>query len=75
MMSIINADRVADGLAREGYFDPSLYAFSPQPDFHDIKSGNNSTNKVKGFKAGTGYDNVTGWGSVNLGKLLPVLTE
>jgi kumamolisin len=75
MMSIINADRVAGGLPREGYFDPSLYAFSPQPDFHDIKSGNNSTTNVKGFKAGTGYDNVTGWGSVNLGKILPVLTE
>jgi kumamolisin len=75
MMSVINADRVADGLKREGYFDPSLYAFSPQPDFHDIRSGNNSTSKVKGFAAGAGYDNVTGWGSVDLGKILPVLTK
>jgi kumamolisin len=75
MMSVINADRVAKGLPREGYYDPSLYAASPQPGFHDILSGNNSTNKVKGFKAGAGYDNVRGWGSVNLGEILPVLTQ
>ena len=75
MMSIINADRVAGSLPREGYYDPSLYAASPQASFHDIVSGNNSTNKVKGFKAGTGYDNVSGWGSVNLGKLLPAVTQ
>jgi hypothetical protein len=30
---------------------------------------------VKGYTAGAGYDNVTGWGSVNLGKLLPVVTQ
>jgi kumamolisin len=75
MMSIINADRVAKSLPREGYFNPSLYAASPQSSFHDIHSGNNSTTNVKGFKAGTGYDNVTGWGSVNLGKLLPAVTK
>ena len=75
MMSIINADRVAGSLPREGYYDPSLYAASPQASFHDIVSGNNSTNKVKGFKAGTGYDNVSGWGSGNLGKLLPAVTQ
>ena len=75
MMSIINADRVVDGLAREGYFNPTLYAASPQSSFHDIVKGNNSTTNVKGYTAGAGYDNVTGWGSVNLGKLLPVVTQ
>jgi kumamolisin len=75
MMSIINADRVADGLPREGYFNPTLYANNPQSSFHDIHAGNNSTTNVTGYKAGTGYDNDTGWGSLNLGKLLPVVTE
>lgn len=75
MMSVINADRVHDNLPREGYYDPSLYAASPQASFHDIQSGNNSTTLVTGFKAGTGYDNVSGWSSVNLGTILPVVTQ
>jgi kumamolisin len=75
MMSIINADRVAKSLPREGYFNPSLYAANPQSSFHDIVKGNNSTTNVKGYTAGAGYDNVTGWGSLNLGKLLPVVTQ
>jgi kumamolisin len=33
--------------------------------FHDITSGNNG-----GYSAGTGYDEVTGWGSYNGGAFI-----
>ncbi len=75
MMSVVNADRVAKNLAREGYFNTNLYAANPLPSFHDILTGNNTTKTATGYKAGTGYDNVTGWGSVKLAKLLPTLLK
>jgi kumamolisin len=31
--------------------------------FHDVTSGNNTLHGTTGFSAGTGYDQVTGWGS------------
>ena len=33
--------------------------------FHDITSGNNGYNGVPGFNAGSGYDQATGWGSID----------
>jgi len=33
--------------------------------FHDITSGNNNYNGVSGFTAGPGYDQATGWGSID----------
>jgi subtilase family serine protease len=75
MMSVINADRVAKSEPRVGYFNTNLYALSPQSSFHDITVGNNSTTKLKGFNAGTGYDDVTGWGSVDLAKLLTLVAK
>jgi kumamolisin len=64
-----------------GYFTPLLYQAnaktSGQPlgaaALKDITSGGNATAAAGGYKAGTGYDAVTGWGSpngVNLMKLL-----
>jgi hypothetical protein len=38
--------------------------------FNDITSGNNSVPKVIGFSAGAGYDQATGWGSVNAANLV-----
>ncbi|WP_233574154.1 hypothetical protein [Amycolatopsis panacis] len=31
---------------------------------HDVTKGNNDFNGKTGFRAGRGYDQVTGWGSV-----------
>ena len=31
--------------------------------FHDVTTGNNTLHGTTGFTAGTGYDQVTGWGS------------
>ncbi len=75
MLSVINADRVAKKLPRAGYINNSLYAANPLSSFHDITMGNNSTTTVTGYKAGAGYDNDTGWGSIDLGKLLPEVTK
>jgi len=54
-----------------GNINPSLYTLATQqaaggpPVFHDITSGNNSVPGVIGYNAGTGYDLVTGLGSVD----------
>ena len=73
--SIINADRVAKGLPRIGFVNPVLYKAGPKEaavGFHDITSGNNGS---PGYTAGPGYDNDTGFGSVNVGKLIPFATK
>jgi kumamolisin len=70
-ISIINSDRVAAGKARVGYFNPVLYPLgNAETGFHDITSGNNGN---PGYKAGKGYDNVTGWGSIDVAKFLAVI--
>jgi hypothetical protein len=38
--------------------------------FNDVTSGNNSVPGVAGFSAGAGYDQATGWGSVNAANLV-----
>ena len=71
MATVINADRVAAGKTRIGYFNPLLYQLGvTETGFHDITSGNNGS---PGYKAGKGYDNTTGFGSVDLGKILPTI--
>ena len=70
-ISIINSDRVAAGKARVGYFNPVLYPLgNAKTGFHDITSGNNGN---PGYKAGPGYDNTTGWGSIDVAQFLAVL--
>jgi uncharacterized membrane protein len=46
------------------------YAYGSTAPFHDITSGNNSVPGVIGYSAGTGYDPVTGLGSVDAAKLV-----
>jgi kumamolisin len=73
MATIINSNRVNAGLPRIGYFNTALYKMAKkEKNFHDITSG---TNGNPGFAAGQGYDNVTGFGSVDLGKLMPKLLK
>jgi subtilase family serine protease len=70
-ISIINADRVAAGKARVGYLNPVLYPLGDtKTGFHDITSGNNGT---PGYIAGVGFDNTTGWGSIDVAKFLTLL--
>ena len=38
--------------------------------FFDVTTGNNNFNGVTGFAAKTGYDQVTGWGTVDINKFV-----
>ena len=73
MATIINSDRVAAGQTRIGFFNPLLYQLGVTgKGFHDITKGNNGS---PGFKAGKGYDNATGFGSLDLGAFLPTIVS
>jgi subtilase family serine protease len=41
--------------------------------FHDITTGNNRFNGVTGFSAGPGYDQATGWGSVDINQFVTAM--
>jgi subtilase family serine protease len=41
--------------------------------FHDITTGNNTFNGVPGFSAGPGYDQATGWGSVDINQFVTAM--
>jgi pseudomonalisin len=62
--------------ARLGNMNPTLYtlgagqATGATHVFHDVTSGNNSVPGLAGFSATTGYDPVTGWGSVDANQLV-----
>jgi hypothetical protein len=78
MLSNINAARIAAGKGSMGWANPAMYANSAQF-VNDITSGNNkcaganSADVVncctQGFYATTGWDPVTGLGSINYGKM------
>ena len=61
-IALVNQDLVAEGKARIGFINPTIYAENQTSayatDFHDITSG-----KSGSYSAVTGYDLVTGWGS------------
>lgn len=72
MVSLVNAARQAAGKSPLGWLNPALYAFSSKF-IHDITSGHNKCNSAtsgspvccsQGFYAATGWDPVTGLGSV-----------
>ncbi len=62
--------------ARLGNANPEIYhlaaaqASGGAAVFHDVTSGNNTVSGVTGFSATAGYDQSTGWGSVDAEKLV-----
>ena len=58
-----NANNVLYSMARTQFAGGSVV-------FNDITSGNNTVPGVAGFSAGIGYDQATGWGSVNAANLV-----
>ena len=61
----------ARGGAPLGFLNPIIYAMSAEQHqtlFHDVVKGNNG-----GFKAGSGWDATTGWGSMRASPLLDAL--
>jgi kumamolisin len=57
-----------------GFITPKLYALKSSANaLHDITDGDNGVNKVKGYKAKTGWDACTGLGSPHGANLLATL--
>src|SRR5271163_4511904 len=64
---------VASDNARLGLLNPMIYnvANAGLPEdggIEDVLNGNNTYNGVTGYAAGPGYDQITGWGSVDMGE-------
>ena len=64
---------VASDNTRLGLLNPMIYnvANAGLPEdggIEDVLSGNNTDNGVTGYAAGPGYDQITGWGSVDMGE-------
>ena len=68
ILTRINEERLAAGKGTVGFVNPVLYQ-NPQV-FNDITKGSNSGCGVTAFKAGEGWDPVTGLGTPNYPKLL-----
>ncbi|HYP32701.1 MAG TPA: S53 family serine peptidase [Burkholderiaceae bacterium] len=62
LVALANQQAASTGKSPVGFFNPKVYAqnvtSSYSTGFHDITSGTSGS-----YKAGTGYDLVTGWGS------------
>jgi kumamolisin len=68
MATVWDNNNLGSGRPTLGFSAPLIYALANDPttyanDFHDITSGSN------GFSAGTGWDEVTGWGSPDFNKI------
>ena len=66
------------GAARVGNLNAKLYTLGPlnntaSSGLHDVTIGNNSFNGVLGYSAKPGYDRATGWGTPDIGILVPRL--
>ena len=63
--ALVNQQRTTNGAPPLGFFNPTLYSLASgdqySSDFHDIADGSNNLQYV----AVPGYDNATGWGSMN----------
>jgi subtilase family serine protease len=76
---------LADQYAKRhvGFVNPAIYQIARSSHyhqaFHDITVGNNtaefSNETITGYRAGPGWDPVTGWGSPNAEVLVPLLAR
>jgi subtilase family serine protease len=77
---------LADQYARRhlGFVNPAIYqiarSFAYHQAFHDITAGNSNTAEfppttITGYRAGPGWDPVTGWGSPDAEVLVPLLAR
>jgi subtilase family serine protease len=69
----------ASGKAGLGLLNPTIYGLAnaglAANGIEDVVSGNNNYNGVVGFTAGPGYDQVTGWGSVDMASFAGAFTN
>jgi subtilase family serine protease len=77
---------LADQYAKRhvGFVNPAIYQIARSPQypqaFHDVSPGNANTAEfahgtITGYRAGPGWDPVTGWGSPNAEVLVPLLAR
>jgi len=70
-LALVNAARAQNGKAALGFLNPLIYGLDSgtrASAFNDVTEGSNGA-----YKAGVGFDAVTGWGSMNGAALAPVL--
>ncbi len=70
IVTLLNEARIAIGKGPIGFLNPTLYKH-PEA-FNDITIGNNPGCGTDGFNATPGWDPVTGLGTPNYEKLLPI---
>ncbi|KAI1295167.1 peptidase S8/S53 domain-containing protein [Xylaria venustula] len=70
IVTLLNEARIAKGKGPIGFLNPTLYKH-PEA-FNDITIGNNPGCGTGGFNATPGWDPVTGLGTPNFEKLLPI---
>ena len=66
-----------------GFVNPAIYRIARSPRyhqaFHDVTTGNNTVAlkgiTVTGYRAGSGWDPVTGWGTPDAQVLVPLLAR
>ena len=83
MVTLVNSARLSAGMSSVGFLNPQLYQLSSDV-FNDITSGENQCTAgapgsavccSMGFTAATGWDPITGLGSVHFPKFLSALSS
>ncbi|RDB14895.1 Aorsin [Hypsizygus marmoreus] len=72
LVTLVNDARIAAGKSPVGFINPAIYSAQFAGAFNDIVSGGNQGCGTPGFTATTGWDPVTGVGTPNLSKLMPL---
>jgi len=72
IVALLNDYRIANGKSSVGFLNPLLYS-TGVAGLNDITSGSNPGCETNGFSAGTGWDPVTGLGTLDFGKLQPIV--
>jgi len=74
ILARVNAARIGAGRPRLGAANAALYAAAGGASpFRDVTRGDNSYAGVAGYRAGKGWDPVTGLGSARVGSLVKKL--
>ncbi|KII91002.1 hypothetical protein PLICRDRAFT_684337 [Plicaturopsis crispa FD-325 SS-3] len=72
LITLVNDARIAAGKGPVGFINPAIYSADFADAFNDITTGGNQGCGTPGFTATTGWDPVTGVGTPNLTKLMPL---
>jgi len=75
IITLVNDARIKQGKGPVGFINPVVYTARFADAFHDITTGGNQGCGTAGFTATTGWDPVTGVGTPNLSKLMPLFLE